>query len=62
MQYEVVILPSCCAVQILYNNDDDGSTLILNEYMERRCVTLVLGKQWVRLCVCALEFEGVIGA
>ena len=41
-------LPSC-AVQILYNNDDDGSALVLNEYMERRCVALVLDKQYVRL-------------
>ena len=61
MQYEVVLLTSC-AVQILYNNDDNGVALILNKYMERRCVALVLGKQWVRLCACALEFEGVIGA
>ena len=60
MPYEVVNLSSYF-VQILYNNDDDGSALILNEYMERRCVTLVLDKQWVCLCACALEFEGFIG-
>ena len=35
--------------------------LILNEYMERRCVALALGKQWVCLYACTLEFEGFIG-
>ena len=60
MQYDVVISPSpsSCAVQI-HCNGDDGSALILNECMERHCVALTL--QVVRLCVCALEFEGFIG-
>ena len=45
----------------IHYNCDDGPTLISNECMQRRCVELTLYKQWVRLYVYALEFEGFIG-
>ena len=51
LQYEVIIiLSSSCAVQIYYNGDHGGSTLIFVGWMYVMGVVLTLNKQHVRLC------------
>jgi len=51
MQYEVVILPSC-AVQILYNNDDDGFALLDLKWIYGTALRCVGPGQTGGTCVC----------
>ena len=53
MQYEIVISPSR-AVQIHYNNDDDGFALIFVRWMYGTGIVLALDEQNVRLHCCVV--------